>query len=169
MTPVRLAGATYFLLLISVCPLGAEAVGVGDLRPRDRVLVTRRGSSQKVEGHVVRVTLDTLYIVPTESSHDSEWPTQDIRELQKWSGRGSSWAEGLLYGAIGAGVTGVVWGLATGETEDTAGNSEFDCESRSCRSLMGGALGAMAGGIAGFMIGAFIESDRWETVEIPRP
>lgn len=127
------------------------AVAYENLQPRDRILIRGDDGKARVEGRVVRAAIDTLFIVPMGQATQYVWPVREILELRIWRGRRTSWIEGLGIGIVAGGLVGFASVQSTDDGE----------------RALGTIFGGMIGGIAGFTIGALIQTDDWQEVALP--
>ena len=120
----------------------------------------------KHEGQVVALRRDTLHAI-WPGSVESAIQVSDIRKLEASSGRHRSVRRSLL---IGTGV-GVVLGTAIGALthEPCEPETEFGCFLAPETRGQSAALGALGGGVAGFVVGGvfgLIPRERWERVRL---
>lgn len=93
-------------------------------------------------------------------------PLSSILRLQTWSGRKNHVITGLLMG----GLVGVAGGAAVGDAVcgSSGGFFEPDCADAPVPEIVGGAIGGLALGGLGALIGWSIKTDRWEEVPLER-
>lgn len=108
-----------------------------------------------IEGTIVAVTVDSLFITPIDSDETRSLHTKDIRRLQKRSRtRGGHMAWGAGIGGLAGGVLGMY--VAT----DVFNEGYNDYQGL---GLLGGLVG---GGLLGLLVGAVLPpSDGWKDVE----
>lgn len=162
---VRLAVFSAVLLVLAVArPTGAQPESIEALAPGARVRVTTP-DGVRTEGMLIALN-DTLLVIDPDGPFRGR-AEFDLRRLQQLErnpdpGRGdrAKLIGGLLGGAIGA-ILGAR--SAEGECSDS-GTSWGPCFDSKDGALFGGALGAAAGGVVGWLV---FGGDRWVPVALP--
>ena len=123
-----------------------------------------------VEGDLVSITSDTLFLTPTRSGARSfpanrplAVPASSIRYLAERIGRRSAWRTGGIIGGIAGGVAGVV----IAENNPPEGCTG-DCDPYGMGAVAGLFLGALGGAVIGSIIAAPFKLDHWREVPIER-
>ncbi len=148
------------LLLLSMCAVtvsSAEAQ-VATLIPGVRTRIRAPGSvSGRLTGTVVNRTADSLSIA-MENGVPVRLPISALTSVE--ISRGKSRSKGAMKGAIWGGGFGVLSGLFSDSGQQ---NCSRNCASRGeifAASVFGGAL-------LGAGIGAAVQSERWDRLEVP--
>ncbi len=169
MPRIRWSGWSVICLLLDMLLTGSPPLALSQapvlLTAGSRVrLKTVDPSTKWVQGDLVRLSEDSLHIVPAGGADSLAFATGAIDRLEVSRGRRSNAGKGALLGlAIGAGA-----GLALG----VAASAE-ECSGIGCTEVGPGEVvavmaffGATGAGL-GALIGAASHSERWE--QVPRP
>jgi hypothetical protein len=114
---------------------------------------------QRAEGSFIGVSGDTLLLQTETQTTPSAIPFTSLSRLEVIRGRKSNSGKGALYGFIGGAVVGAISGAVAGEQYI----GDIQITTAAVVALASG-LGGSVGALGGLLVGASIETDRWEEV-----
>ena len=152
----RSVASTLLMSAVAWTVLGAQSVTVS---PGSRVRL--QAGSFSLEGQVVRVSADSVSLVPAAGKQGPiAIPAAQVRSLDVWRGRTSQWRSGAEIGSfVGFATASVVFAAKMRRCVGVACAKSLSWDAY-------GFAGALPGALAGGLVGALFHHDQWERVPL---